>query len=261
MPARRVLIDTEGIVASGYSAGSRAGYRHEFYFALPRFAYDLPNSFWSWGFALAWLLGTAARIGPKEASAAGATIDKSGDNPPAAGRVRQFSLQDPLGNTHTAHDWQKAKAVVVLFLATDCPISNAYAPLMAKLAKEFGPRDVWFGGVYCDPDVTAATAAKHASDFGLPFPVLLDPQQVLARQTGARVTPEAVVLRADGEIVYRGRIDDLYAVIGKRRPQPTTRELADAIEAVLAGKRPATVETKANGCPLPPLDSKPTAPQ
>jgi peroxiredoxin len=209
-------------------------------------------AFWSLGFTLAWLPLLAASSLAEDASAAG--------RPPAAlGRVQQFSLQDPQGNTHTPGEWQRAKAVVLLFLATDCPISNGYAPAMAKLSREFGPRDVWFAGVYCDPDVTAASAAKHATEYRLPFPVLLDLDQILARQTRVRVTPEAVVLQADGEIVYRGRIDDLYAAPGKRRQQPTTRELASAIEAVLNGKRPAPAETKANGCPLPPLeDSKST---
>jgi len=143
---------------------------------------------------------------------------------------------------------------VILFLATDCPISNGYAPLMAKMAKEYEPRKVRFMGVYCDPDVTPAGAAKHAAEYSLPFPVLLDVKQALARQTGVRVTPEAVVVRPDGQILYRGRIDDLYATIGKRRQQATTHELSDAIEAALAGKSPAVPETKANGCPLPPLE-------
>ncbi len=214
-------------------------------------------AFWSLGFTLAWLPWLAA------SSLADDTL-ATGKPPAALGRVQQFSLLDPQGNTHTPHEWQKAEAVVVLFLATDCPISNRYAPAMAKFAKEFGPRGVWFAGVYCDPDVTAASAAKHAAEYRLPFPLLLDLDQILARQTGVRVTPEAVVLLADGEIVYRGRIDDLYSTPGKPRQQPTTRDLAAAIEAVLDGKRPAPAETKAYGCPLPPLedskstDSKPT---
>jgi len=206
-----------------------------------------PVGLGSVAFALAWLSCLVASSFAEDAPAADGT-------PAALGGVRQFSLLDPQGQPHTERDWQKAKAVVLLFLATDCPISNGYAPLMSKLANEFGPRDVWFAGVYCDLDVTPAIAAKHAAEYRLPFTVLLDLKQVLARQTGVRVTPEAVVLLPNGEIVYRGRIDDLYATLGKRRQQPTTRELAAAIEAALEGKRPATTETKANGCPLPPLE-------
>ena len=55
---------------------------------------------------------------------------------------------------------------------------------------------------------------------------------------------------------YRGRIDNRYASDGKRRDDPTTHELVDALEAVLAGEAPAIAQTKAFGCPLPILRSE-----
>ena len=63
------------------------------------------------------------------------------------------------------------------------------------------------------------------------------------------MTP-AVVLGADGARVYRGRIDDRYLAPGQYRMKPTTRELRDAIEAVLAGRPVPVAEMKAAGCPL-----------
>jgi peroxiredoxin len=176
---------------------------------------------------------------------------------PSLGRVAHFSLADTTGQIHTPQAWQKSKAVVLLFLAIDCPVSNGYAPEMTRLATAFGQRDVWFAGVHCDTDVTAEIAAKHAAEYRLPFPVLLDPRQELAGQAKAKVTPEAVVLLPDGQIVYRGRLDDRYSTPGKRRAEPSTRDLAAALEAVLNGDSPAVAETKAYGCPLPPLESQP----
>ena len=165
--------------------------------------------------------------------------------------VSRFSLPDPQGKLHQPSEWQGSKAVVLLFLGTECPISNGYAPEMARLAKEFGARGVLFYGVHCDPDVTAEIARTHAKDYSLPFPLLLDPQQVLARQTGAGHTPEAVLLSPTGEVLYRGRIDDRYAAPGKLRVEPTVRDLEDALGAVLAGGKPKLRETRAVGCPLP----------
>lgn len=188
-------------------------------------------------------------------SAAVPAADSSRRDSAALGRITKFALADAQGATHTERDWNGAKAVVILFLATDCPISNAYAPAMSRLEKEFGPQGVRFLGVHCDTDVTAAIAARHAADYRLPFPVLLDPEQVLARPAGVAVTPEAVVVLPGGEIAYRGRIDDRYATPGKRREQATTHDLIAAIAAVLAGKRPSPATTKATGCPLPPLES------
>lgn len=170
------------------------------------------------------------------------------------GRITRFALSDAQGMMHSERDWDGAKAIVILSLATDCPISNAYAPAMVRLEQDFGPRGVRFLGVHCDTDVTAGIAAKHAADYRIGFPILLDPEQLLARPAGVQVTPEAVVLLPSGEIVYRGRIDDRYQTLGRRREEPTTHELASAIAAVLAGQRPSPATAKATGCPLPPLE-------
>ncbi len=150
-----------------------------------------------------------------------------------------------------AADWKGQKAVVLIFLGTDCPVSNFYAPEHARLAKVFAEKGVVFYGIHADPDVTAAAAARHAADYRLPFPVLLDPAQAVTRQTGVRVVPSAVVLSPDGQVLYRGRVDDRYNAAGVRREVPTTHELEDALKAVLAGKAPPVAETKAFGCPLP----------
>jgi thiol-disulfide isomerase/thioredoxin len=150
-----------------------------------------------------------------------------------------------------AKDWAGRKAVVVFFLNTDCPVSNGYAPEMARLAKAYGGKDVLFWGVHCDPDVSADDAARHARDYRLDFPIRLDPEQRLARLTGARVTPEAALLTPDGKVLYHGRIDDRYTPEGKRRDEARTHDLEAALDAVLAGKPVAQAETKAFGCPLP----------
>lgn len=169
------------------------------------------------------------------------------------GRVEQFSLPDASGITHTRSSWQESKAIVLVFLGTECPVSNGYAPEMIRLVQEFSSRGVKFVGVHCDPDVTKQIAAQHAREYGLSFPILLDPQQILARPTGAQMMPEAVVLLPDGEVAYRGRIDDRYSEAGQRRLEAKSRDLKNAIDAVLAGKKPAPAVTKAFGCPLPRL--------
>jgi len=171
-----------------------------------------------------------------------------GDAPPA---VKTFALADAAGKQHTAADWKGKKAVVLLFISTDCPVSNFYCPDYARLARAFAGKGVVFYGIHADPDVTAKEAAAHAADYRLPFPVLLDPTHAVTRQTGVKVVPEAVVLSPDGRIVYRGRIDDRYNLNGVRRENPTTRDLENALTAVLAGRVPAVREAPGYGCPLP----------
>jgi hypothetical protein len=141
---------------------------------------------------------------------------------------------------------------VLLFIAPDCPISNGYAPEITRIAKTYGTQRVSFFAVHADPRVSADVANRHAKEYGYEFPILLDPQQKLARHIGASITPQAAVLDRRGNVVYLGRIDDMYVSFGRRRAAPTTHELRDALDAVLAERPVAQARVPAIGCEIPP---------
>jgi hypothetical protein len=143
------------------------------------------------------------------------------------------------------------KATVLFFLLPDCPVSNAYAPEIQRICADHEAKKVAAFIVHADPDVTADKARKHAKEYGLKCPVLLDPKHDLVKRTGATMAPEAVLLGPDGKVLYRGRIDDWYVDYGKRRGEPSQRDLRNAIDAVLQGNAVATPTTKVIGCYLP----------
>lgn len=146
------------------------------------------------------------------------------------------------------------RAVVLLFTATDCPISDRYAPEVRRLAGEYAPRGVRFFLVYADAGSRPEAIRQHVSDFGYDLRALRDPAHTLVRLTGATVTPEAVVFASDEggtRLAYRGRIDDWYEDFGRARAAPTTHELADSLDAVLAGRRVEVPRTTAIGCFIP----------
>ncbi len=172
------------------------------------------------------------------------------DASPAAVRAG-FALADAAGKKHSPDEWKGKKAVVLFFIATECPVSNFYSPDFARIAAEYKEKGVVTYGVHCDADLTAAAAAAHAKEYGLKFPVLLDPKQKLAAAVGARKTPEAFVLAPDGKVLYHGRIDDRFSTDGKQRDEPSKHELEDAIRAVVAGKTPDVKEAAPYGCPIP----------
>jgi hypothetical protein len=145
---------------------------------------------------------------------------------------------------------EDCKAVVLIFIGTDCPISNGYSKEIVRLCKEFMPRNVAFAVVYADADLSKDDARKHAKEYGYVCPALLDPELTLALKVGATVKPEAAVLSPDGKLLYRGRIDDLYTDLGKKRQQPSRRDLKDALDAILAGKPVPVARTKAIGCDI-----------
>ncbi|HLH40703.1 MAG TPA: redoxin domain-containing protein [Bryobacteraceae bacterium] len=163
----------------------------------------------------------------------------------------EFALQDSNGTAHTQAELSRHKATVFIFVATDCPNSNTYAPVLARLYRQYSPRGVAFFNVYSDPQETAATVRKHDSDFQVPYPALLDPHQTLARETGARSTPEVVILGPDGKQLYRGRVDDRFVDFGKTRYQPTRNDLRDALDQILQGKPVVHPVTQVLGCAIP----------
>jgi peroxiredoxin len=171
--------------------------------------------------------------------------------------VRNFDLSDAAGTKHSAKEWASSKAIVLFFVWADCPASNGYAPEMIRLAKAYGSKDVLFFGVHSDPELTAEQAAKHAKEYELPFPMLLDPTQQLAHETGTKRSPTAAVLLPEGKVLYLGRIDDRYVSLGKKRAEPTRRDTQEALDAILAGKAPAVAETEVIGCLLPKIIEKP----
>lgn len=170
-----------------------------------------------------------------------------------AGAV-DFSLKDSTGVTHTSAELGRAKATVFIFVATDCPNSNSYAPVLARLYREYSGRGVNFFGVYSDPAENAASVRKHDADFAIPYPALLDPRQTLARETGARSTPEVVIVGQDGQQLYRGRVDNRFIAPGKTRYQATENDLDEAIAAILDGKPAPHPVTRTIGCAIPGLN-------
>ncbi len=131
------------------------------------------------------------------------------------------------------------RLVVLVFAASDCPISNRYVPEIARLNGEFSPRGVRFWWVFPNPGDTASVVARHNREFSIGEDTVLDAGQKLVRLAQVDVTPEAAVFAVAGgslSELYRGRIDDRYLSIGSERPQPSVHDLEAAIEAALAGK-------------------------
>lgn len=145
---------------------------------------------------------------------------------------------------------EAARVRVLLFVRTDCPITNRYAPELQRVAQEFNRRGVRFWLVYPDGTETVAGIRDHIAQYQFPGEPVRDPRHMLVKRAHATVAPEAAVFDAAGNLMYHGRIDDRYVDIGKARAAPQRHDLEDAIAAVLAGKPVAEAETSAVGCAL-----------
>ncbi|HLH20103.1 MAG TPA: thioredoxin family protein [Bryobacteraceae bacterium] len=168
----------------------------------------------------------------------------------ASAGVPQFKLRDTGGAVHTDGEWKSARAVLLFFVTTDCPVGNSYVPEMNRIKEAYAPRGVVVWGVQAETSIPESAVAAYAKDYRYGFPLLLDPAQQLVRLAGATITPQAAVLSPDGRVLYLGRIDNRVADFGKQRPQATEADLREALDAVLAGKPVPHPYTKSIGCAI-----------
>jgi mono/diheme cytochrome c family protein len=173
--------------------------------------------------------------------------DQPAENAKPAPRGPALNAID--GTSHHPLNPGTGRINVVVFVTDDCPIANAYAPTINRLRSSHAGDPVDFWVVHIDRSLSVEEARAHADDYGYDASsVLLDAKGQLAEALAPKVTPEAFVIREDGSVAYRGRIDDFYEAVGRRRSVRTTHELADAIDAVLAGKAVPIEQTEAVGC-------------
>jgi hypothetical protein len=126
-------------------------------------------------------------------------------------------------------------AASIAFLGGDCPISSCYAASIQPIS-DAHHKAVRSYLVFSDKSETAADIRQYLRCFHHSLPALRDPEQMLMKQADAEFTPAAAVFDRLGTLVHRGRDDDLYETFGGTRPEPTTHEFGDALQAALEGR-------------------------
>ncbi len=160
-------------------------------------------------------------------------------------KVKAFILEDYHGVKHSLADYKSSKAIVLMFIATQCPVSNAYNGRMVELQKDYASKGVTFIGINANKQEGVEEIKNHAKEHGFDFPVLKDWNNVIADQLEASVTPEIYVLNSSLELLYHGRIDD-----SQRDGKVSSKDLRVSLDKILSGKPVETQETKAFGCTI-----------
>ena len=175
-----------------------------------------------------------AQVGPGRSSSGNAqravagSLDLSGNN------VNPFAMAG-------------GKPLVLIFVRTDCPVSNRYAPTIQALGNKYSSQ-VLLALVYPDRTETPSAIERHLHEYGYKIEAVRDTQHDLVKLSEVEITPEAAVFDAKGELIYHGRIDNWYKDFGHARPAPTTHELDEAIEAALNSGRPVPASVGGVGC-------------
>jgi peroxiredoxin len=180
------------------------------------------------------------------------SVVSSSDEPVAieGPKAPDFRLQDPRDQDIISLSalLETNKAVVLVFLGVQCPLNNQFVPVLIELHQNYSHKGVAFVGVNSNSQDSRERVAAHARQYAIPFPVVKDPGNKVADQLGARRTPEAIVVDSAGVIRYQGRIDDQFGIGYARPGKPTRRDLALALDEILAGKVVSVPRTEAPGC-------------
>jgi len=165
---------------------------------------------------------------------------------PAIGAtIEDFTLPDASGHQRSLKSLAGKNGTVLLFIAVQCPVSNAYNERMEKLAADYKAKGIAVIGINSNVKEDAEAVKAHAADNKLTFPILKDPGNKIADKLGATVTPEAYFIDAGNKLLYHGRIDN-----SRNAAQIETSDLRNALDAALAGKAIEKPEAKAFGCTI-----------
>ena len=138
---------------------------------------------------------------------------------------------------------------VYIFLEEDCRISQFYTNSLNNLHRQFANEHITFTGVFPSPTTKKNDIEGFKEKYKIPFDLVFDDQQVLTKKFGATITPEVVVYQPEQEkVIYKGRIDNSYFRVGKRRNVVTTNELKHVLSCI-KNNRPVKISWKeAIGC-------------
>ena len=192
------------------------------------------------------LLVTSFLFASALVAVSGRTIEGEVPAPPAIGStIADFSLPDGNGKEHTLASLAGKNGSVLIFVAVQCPVSNAYNERMEKLAQDYQAKGINVIGINSNVAESADAVKAHAAEKHLTFTILKDAGNKVADRLGASVTPEAYFIDASNKLLYRGRIDN-----SKNADGVTASELRDALDATLAGKPITKTTANAFGCTI-----------
>ncbi|MBI5475494.1 MAG: thioredoxin family protein [Ignavibacteriales bacterium] len=160
-------------------------------------------------------------------------------------KAEDFKLKDYNGKEYQLSDFKNSKATVIMFIATQCPVSNAYNTRMAQLNADYKDKEVTFLGINSNVQESVDEIKDHAESNKLDFIILKDHNNIIADKFDASFTPEIYVLNGSSEVLYHGRIDD-----NRRESDVKTKDLRAALDDILSGKKVSVPETKAFGCTI-----------
>ena len=162
-----------------------------------------------------------------------------------------FKLKGVDGKFYDLHSFGNEKALVVVFSCNHCPYAQAYEQRIIQLQSDYLRKGVSFVAINSNddanyPEDSFENMVKRSKARGFNFPYVRDESQDIARKYGAICTPHVFAFDKDKILQYKGRIDDNW----KNPSEVKTRDLRNALDAILEDKTPQVQETRPFGCSI-----------
>lgn len=163
-----------------------------------------------------------------------------------------FALTGVDGKTYDLAK-QRGKTVVLEWYNPDCPfVKHAHGEggALRTLGNDWTAKNVvwWAINSGAEGKQGHGQVRNEASlaEYGVTYPVLLDPTGATGTAYGAKTTPHMFVINPEGQIVYQGAIDN--APLGDSGGKAVVNYVDKALTEHLAGKAVVTASTKPYGC-------------
>lgn len=162
-----------------------------------------------------------------------------------------FQLPDVVnGNRVSLTEYTSSKALLISFVCRHCPYVVHVRSELIQMANDYLPKGVAFVAISSNdavryPDDAPAKLREMAIETLLPFPLLYDESQDVARAYTAACTPDFFLFDDQQKLAYRGRMDD--STPGNGRPV-TGKDLRAALDAILTGTAPNPEPLPSMGC-------------
>ena len=168
---------------------------------------------------------------------------------PLTSALRPLTLQGTPVPLFAQKGWK-----VLTFWSSECACVKSSEQLSLRpLARQYRGRVAFYALASNQTDLRTARNAlqRNIVQHQLPYPVLLDADHKIARATGARVTPETLLLDPQNRVVFRGMPDDAWEVRARTGHAAVTHPyLADALAQAMVGKSVTIAQSKCLGCTI-----------
>ena len=134
-----------------------------------------------------------------------------------------------------------------VLLSPECPLCKNYSTVLNQIKEQFS-RELGVYGIVPGKAYSIKDVNEFVKDYKINFPIYIDSKKQLTTYMGGKVTPEVILMTKQGEVIYRGAIDDWVSDLGKKKLVVSNEYLKTAIQEYLQNQTVSIKSVEPKGC-------------